>query len=160
MPRDQLIAKFSNSIGAGGLRLIGRLNVPVYRMSGGRLGSRVGDGPVLLLTTTGRKSGEPRTAPILYLAHGKAMILIDTNGGNEPRPAWSHNLKAKPQGVVEIGRRKFPVTARIAEGAEREELWRTANDQYSGFDEYAQWLERTPRVWVLEPSPASGAPAG
>jgi deazaflavin-dependent oxidoreductase (nitroreductase family) len=161
MPGDHFYARLSNTIGARGMRWTGKLNIPVYRLSGGRLGSKVGKGPVLLLTTTGRRSGEPRTAPILYLAHGEAMILIDTNGGNEPRPAWSHNLKAKPQGVVEIGRRKFPVTARIAEGAEREELWRAANDQYGGFDEYAQWLERTPRVWVLEPpTPASGAPAG
>jgi F420H(2)-dependent quinone reductase len=151
MPKDEFIAKFSNTIGARGLRWTGRLNVPVYRLSGGRIGGKVGDGPVLLLTTTGRKSGEPRTAPILYLAHGEAMILIDSNGGNERLPAWSHNLQAKPRAEVEIGRRKIAVRARVAEGAEREELWRAANAQYSGFDEYAEWLDRTPSVWVLEP---------
>ncbi len=151
MVSDRFVAKFSNTIGARGMRAIGKLNVPVYRLSGGRIGGKVGDGPVLLLTTTGRKSGEPRTAPILYLAHGEAMILIDTNGGNERLPAWSHNLKAKPRAEVEVGRRKLAVTARVAEGAEREELWRACNDQYSGFDEYAEWLKRTPSVWVLEP---------
>lgn len=146
-------------VGARGLRLLGRLNVPVYRLSGGRLANKVGDGPVLLLTTTGRRSGEPRTAPVLYLAHGDAFILIDTNAGNEKRPAWSHNLKARPRAEIEVRRRKLAVTARIAEGAEREELWRAANQQYGGFDDYIEWMRRTPRVWVLEPLPAGVATA-
>lgn len=151
MPGDHFYAKLSNSLGARGLRLTGRLNVPIYRLSGGRIGSKVGEGPVLLLTTTGRKSGQPRTAPVLYLEHGDAMILIDTNGGNERLPGWSYNLKADPEAEVEIGRRKTRVVARVAEGAEREELWRACNEQYSGFDEYVEWLDRTPSVWVLEP---------
>jgi deazaflavin-dependent oxidoreductase (nitroreductase family) len=154
MLSDAFVAKFSNTIGARGLRLIGRLNVPAYRLSGGRIGNKVGDGPVLLLTTTGRKSGEARTAPILYLAHGEAMILIDTNGGNEKLPGWSYNLKAEPQAEVEIGRRKLAVTARVATGAERDELWRAAVAQYAGFDDYVEWLDRTPSVWVLEPAVA------
>jgi deazaflavin-dependent oxidoreductase (nitroreductase family) len=152
MPGDHFYARLSNAIGARGLRWTGKLNVPVYRLSGGRIGGKVGAGPVLLLTTTGRKSGEPRTAPILYLAHGEAMILIDTNGGNEKLPAWSHNLKAKPQAAVEIGKRKLAVTARVAAGTERDELWRACVAQYSGFDEYVEWLDRTPSVWVLEPA--------
>jgi F420H(2)-dependent quinone reductase len=158
MPGDHFYAKLSNTIGARGLRWTGKLNIPIYRLSGGRLMNKVGDGPVLLLTTTGRKSGEPRTAPILYLTHGESFILIDTNGGNEKLPAWSHNLKAKPEARIEIGRRKLEVHARVAEGAEREELWRACNVQYSGFDQYAGWLTRTPSVWVLEPVPAA-APA-
>jgi deazaflavin-dependent oxidoreductase (nitroreductase family) len=156
MPGDHFYAKLSNTLGARGLRWTGKLNVPVYRLSGGRIGAKVGDGPVLLLTTTGRKSGEPRTAPILYLAHGDAMILIDTNGGNEKLPGWSHNLKAKPLAEVEIGRRKLAVTARVAKGAERDELWSAAVAQYSGFDEYVEWLDRTPSVWVLEETGSAG----
>ena len=158
MPRDHFYAKLSNSLGARGLRWAGRLNVPLYRLSGGRLMNKVGDGPVLLLTTTGRKSGESRTAPVLYLEHGEAMILIDTNGGNEKLPGWSHNLKAKPEAEVEIRGEKTKVTARIAQGREREELWRACNEQYSGFDEYVKWLDRTPSVWVLEPVGEGDAP--
>lgn len=154
---DHFYAKLSNSLGARGLRLTGKLNVPLYRLSGGRLMSKVGDGPVLLLTTTGRKSGEARTAPVLYLQHGEAMILIDTNGGNEKLPGWSHNLKAKPAAEVQIGRQRTEVTARVAEGPERDELWRACNEQYSGFDEYVEWLDRTPSVWVLEPVPTTDA---
>jgi deazaflavin-dependent oxidoreductase (nitroreductase family) len=158
MPGDHFYAKLSNSLGARGLRWTGKLNVPLYRLSGGRIGSKVGDGPVLLLTTTGRKSGEQRTAPILYLEHGEAMILIDTNGGNEKLPGWSHNLKVKPLATVEIGRQKTQVSARVAEGTERDELWRACNEQSSGFDEYVEWLDRTPSVWVLEPVDDGGAP--
>lgn len=150
--RDSFYAKLSNTIGARGLRWTGRLNVPVYRLSGGRLANKVGDGPVLLLTTTGRKSGEPRTAPVLYLERGDALVLIDTNGGNEKLPGWSHNLRAKPRAEVQIGRRRFPVTARVAEDEERAELWRACVEQYGGFDEYVGWLRRTPSVWVLEPA--------
>jgi deazaflavin-dependent oxidoreductase (nitroreductase family) len=151
MPGDHFIAKLTNSMGARGLRWTGKLNVPLYRLSGGRLGATVGDGPVLLLTTTGNKSGERRTAPVLYLAHDEAMIVIDTNAGNEKLPAWSHNLKAKPEAEVEIGKRKLRVSARAAAGVEREELWRACNEQYAGFDDYIKWLDRTPSVWVLEP---------
>jgi deazaflavin-dependent oxidoreductase (nitroreductase family) len=159
MLSDRFYAKFSNTIGARGLRWAGKLNTPIYRLSGGRLLSKVGDGPVLLLTTTGRKSGEPRTAPVLYLERGEAMVLIDTNAGNEKVPAWSHNLKAKPQAEVQIGRRKLAVEARVAEGVEREELWRACNEQYGGFDEYITWMERTPSVWVLEPQGTGGGAA-
>jgi deazaflavin-dependent oxidoreductase (nitroreductase family) len=155
MLSDRFVARFSNTIGARGLRVIGKLNVPAYRLSGGRLGNKIGDGPVLLLTTTGRKSGEARTAPVLYLARGEAMVLIDTNGGNEKLPGWSHNLRAKPLAEVEIGRRRLAVSARVAEGKEREELWRACVAQYAGFDDYIKWLKRTPSVWVLEPTTKS-----
>ncbi|HVW46448.1 MAG TPA: nitroreductase family deazaflavin-dependent oxidoreductase [Solirubrobacterales bacterium] len=151
MPSDRFVARFTNTIGARGLRAIGRLNVPAYRWSGGRIGNKVNDGPVLLLTTTGRKSGKPRTAPILYLRHGEAMVLIDTNGGNEKLPGWSCNLRARPVAEVEIGRERIKVTARVAEGEERAELWRACVAQYAGFDDYVKWLRRTPSVWVLEP---------
>ena len=151
MPSDHSWARFSNSLGARGLRWAGKLNVPVYRLSGGRVGGKVGEAPVLLLTTTGRKSGERRTCPVVYLAHGGNVVLIDTNAGNERLPAWSHNLGAHPEAEVEVGRRRLVVRARRAEGEERAELWRAHNVQYSGFDEYDAKLSREPSVWVLEP---------
>ncbi len=151
MLSDRFVAKFSNTIGARGLRVIGKLNVPAYRWSGGRIGNKVGHGPVLLLTTTGRQSGKARTAPVLYLDHGDAMVLIDTNGGNEKLPDWSHNLRAKPVAEVEIRRERTKVTARVAQGEERAELWSACVAQYAGFDDYIKWLKRTPSVWVLEP---------
>lgn len=151
MPSDHAWARFSSSLGASGLRLAGRMNVPVYRWSGGRIGGRVGKAPVLLLTTTGRKSGQRRTSPVVYLAREPDVVLIDTNAGNERLPAWSLNLGANPEAEVELGRQRRRVVARRAEGAEREELWRAHNLQYAGFDDYAVKLRRTPTVWVLEP---------
>jgi len=151
MPNDHFYARLSNALGARGLRWTGKLNAPLYRLSGGRIGGRVGRAPVLLLTTTGRKSGEPRTAPVLYLADGDDVVLINTNAGNAKIPAWSLNLKANPEAEVEIGRERRPVRARIAEGEEHEELWRKHNEQYAGFDDYKAKLEREPSVFVLEP---------
>lgn len=151
MPSDHLISRFSHSLGARGLRWTGKLNVPIYRASGGRLMSKVGKAPVLLLETTGRKSGEKRVAPLVYLADGERFIVIDTNAGNAKLPAWSHNLKADPAAEVEIGKRRTAVRARVATGEERTELWRRHNEQYAGFDDYAEVLEREPSVWVLDP---------
>jgi deazaflavin-dependent oxidoreductase (nitroreductase family) len=151
MPSDRFYSRISMSLGATGLRWTGKLNTPLYRLSGGRIGGRVGRAPVLLLTTTGRKSGEPRTAPIVYLADGANVILINTNAGNAKIPAWSFNLKANPEAEVELGRKRQSVRARVAEGEEREDLWRKHVEQFEGFDSYKQKLDREPSVWVLEP---------
>jgi len=142
----------SHSLGATGLRLVGKLNAPVYRLSGGRIGGRVGRAPVLLLTTTGRRSGQPRTAPVLYLADGDRFVVINTNAGNAKTPAWSLNLRANPAAEVEVGRRRARVRARLAEGEERAELWRRHNEQYSGWDYYESKLDREIGIFVLEPA--------
>ena len=151
MPSDRFYSRFSHSLGSKGLRLVGKLNVPVYRLSRGRIGGRVGKGPVLLLTTTGRKSGEPRTAPVLYLADGDRYVVINTNAGNAKTPAWSLNLRADPEAEVEVRGKRTQVRARIAEGEERTELWHKHMEQYSGWDYYEEQLDREPSVFVLEP---------
>ncbi len=148
---DRAISRFSSSLGARGLRWAGKLNTPVYRLTRGRLMARVGKAPVLLLTTTGRKSGQPRTAPLVYLADGERMVVIGSNAGNTTVPAWALNLKARPEAEVEIGGRRLPVRARLAAGAEREDLWRRCNEQYAGFDDYAERTDRDIAVFVLEP---------
>jgi len=130
---------------------VGKLNVPVYRLSGGRIGGKVGRGPVLLLTTTGRKSGEPRTAPVLYLADEGRFVVINTNAGNAKTPAWSLNLRANPEAEVEVGRKRFEVRSRLAEGEERADLWRRHMEQYEGWDFYESQLDREVGVFVLEP---------
>lgn len=151
MPSDRFYSRLSHSLGATGLRLVGKLNVPVYRLSRGRIGGRVGKGPVLLLTTTGRKSGEPRTAPVLYLADGERYVVINTNAGNTKVPAWSLNLRADPEAEVEVRGKRAKVRARLAEGEERDELWRRHMQQYSGWDYYESKLDREIGVFVLEP---------
>ncbi|HET7509898.1 MAG TPA: nitroreductase family deazaflavin-dependent oxidoreductase [Solirubrobacterales bacterium] len=153
MPSDHFWSKFSHSLGTTGLRWVGKLNVPLYRASRGRLGGRVGKGPVLLLTTTGRKSGEKRTAPVLYLEDAGRYVVINTNAGNLRLPAWSLNLDADPEAEVEIRGKRIAVRARAAEGEERAELWRKHNQQYAGFDDYEEMLagDRPITVYVLEP---------
>jgi len=151
MPSDHAYSRLSMSMPAGALRALGKLNVPVYRMTRGRLMGKVGRAPVLLLTSTGRRSGQPRTAPVLYLADGDRVIVIGSNAGNARAPAWSHNLKANPDAEVEIrGVRRF-LRARVAEGDERVELWRKMNEQYAGFEDYDERTSREIAVFVLEP---------
>jgi len=151
VPSDKFYSRASQAMGATGLRLTGKLNIPLYRLSGGRIGGRIGKAPVLLLTTTGRKSGLPRTAPVVYLADGANMVVIGSNAGHNRTPAWSLNLKANPEAEVEVGRKRQPVRARVAEGEERAELWRKHNVQYSGFDEYEARTDRDIALFVLEP---------
>ena len=158
MPDDRLYYRFSMSLGTRGMRWAGKLNTPLYRISGGRIGGKVNRAPVLLLTTTGRKSGQKRTAPVVYLADGDRVAVINTNAGNERVPAWSLNLKANPEAEVEIGRETRAVVARVAEGEERADLWRRHNVQFTGFDVYDEKLERQPEVFVLDPSPKPAAP--
>jgi deazaflavin-dependent oxidoreductase (nitroreductase family) len=113
---------------------------------------KIGRAPVLLLTTTGRRSGQQRTAPVLYLADGERVIVIGSNAGNERAPAWSHNLKANPDAEVQIGGKRRRVRARVAEGEERAELWRAMNEQYKGFEDYDERTTRDIAVFVLDPS--------
>ncbi len=154
MLSDRFYSRLSSSLGTRGLRWAGKMSAPLYRISGGRLLGRVGRAPVLLLTTTGRRSGRRRTAPVCYLADGESLIVIGSNAGNDRTPAWALNLKADPAAEVEIGRRRVPVRARATEGTERAELWRRCNEQYSGFDDYRARTDREIAVFVLEPNPA------
>jgi deazaflavin-dependent oxidoreductase (nitroreductase family) len=138
-------------MGAPALRWAGKLNVPIYRLSGGHLMGKIGRAPVLLLTTTGRKSGQRRTAPVVYLADGDRLSVIGSNAGNARTPAWSLNLKADPDAEVEVGRDRRAIRARVTEGNERAELWRKHNEQYAGFDDYESRTDRDIAVFVLEP---------
>lgn len=148
---DKFYSRMSQRIGARGLRWVGKLNIPLYRLSGGRIGGKINQAPVLLLTTTGRKSGQKRTAPVVYLADGEDVVVIGSNAGHNRTPAWSLNLKANPEAEIEVGRERRTVRARVAEGEERAELWRKHNEQYSGFDEYEARTDRDIALFVLEP---------
>jgi len=152
MLSDRAWSRFSTRLGDRGLRLMGKLNVPVYRATRGRLLGKVGRAPVLLLTTTGRKSGQSRTAPVVYLADGERQVVIGSNAGNARMPAWALNLVANPEAEVEVYGRRGRVRARVAEGEERADLWRRMNEQYAGFDDYKARTTRDIRVFVLEPA--------
>lgn len=151
MPSDRAFSRFSMSLPAWALRWTGKANVPLYRLTRGRVGGKVGRAPVLLLTTTGRKSGVERTAPVLYMRDGDRLVVIGSNAGNVKAPAWALNLKAKGDATVEVGASKGQVRARVAEGDERADLWRRMNEQYGGFEDYRTRTARDIAVFVLEP---------
>jgi deazaflavin-dependent oxidoreductase (nitroreductase family) len=151
MPSDRAYSRFSSALPGSWLRAAGKMNVPLYRLSRGRIGGKVGRAPVLLLTTTGRKSGQERTAPVLYMRDGERLVVIGSNAGNLKPPAWALNLRATPDAVVEVRADKREVRARVAEGEERAELWRRMNEEYAGFDDYKAKTSRDIAVFVLEP---------
>jgi F420H(2)-dependent quinone reductase len=136
---------------ASALRALGKLNVPLYRLSRGRLMNKVGHAPVMLLTSTGRRSGQPRVAPVLYARDGDRLVVVSSNGGNHNQPGWAYNLKANPDAQIQIGGKRQLVRAAVAHGDERARLWRKMNEQYAGFDDYDANVQRDIAVFVLEP---------
>ena len=150
MPSDRVYTRLSTT-SAWELKAAGKLNVPLYRATRGRLFGAVAGTPILLLTTIGRRSRQTRTAPVVYLADGDRLIVIGSNAGHKAAPAWSLNLVANPDAEVEVGGSRRRVRARVAEGDERAELWRKMNEQYSGFDDYSARTTRDIRLFVLEP---------
>lgn len=106
-----------------GLRAFSALHRACYRLSGGRLGRRLTrTAPTLLLTTIGRKTGRPRTMPLIYLADGERLIVVGSMGGSATHPAWWRNLRDRPDAWVEVAGQRWPGRAADARGAEREQL--------------------------------------
>jgi F420H(2)-dependent quinone reductase len=134
-----------------GFRILGRVHRAVYRLTGGRVGGKIGGARVLLLTTTGRKSGRPRTQPLLYTPAGAGYAVIASKGGAAQHPLWYRNLQANPHVEVTVGRETRKALARDAEGDERERLWRAMTSVYAGYDRYAEKTSRRIPVVVLEP---------
>jgi len=133
-----------------GFRILGGVHKRVYRVTGGKIGGRIGKLPVLLLTTIGRKSGQPRTQPLAYTRAGDGYAVIASKGGAPQHPLWYLNLRANPLAEVTVGRQTRKVRARDAEGEERERLWHALADLYPGYDRYAQKTSRRIPVVVLE----------
>ncbi|MGW4335323.1 nitroreductase family deazaflavin-dependent oxidoreductase [Rhodococcus koreensis] len=140
------------------IKWMSKFNVVLYRRTGGRLGGkwRVGSAfprglPVCLLTTTGRKSGEPRISPLLFLEDGNRIVLVASQGGLPKHPMWYLNLRANPQVTVQVKSRVRPMTAQVADPAERARLWPRLVDMYADFDNYQAWTDRTIPVVVCTP---------
>ena len=134
------------------LTALSRAHVALYRASRGRLGGRISRGaPVLLLTTTGRKSGKRRTTPLLYLEDGGRYVVIASVGGAPKHPAWYLNLLANPAATIEAGRRNLAVTASTASPEERTRLWPLAVQIYPGYDDYQAKTTREIPVVILAP---------
>ena len=137
--------------GAPTLQKLGmRAAVALYRWTGGAVGGRVGRESVLLLTTTGRKSGQRRTVPVSYFEEGSTLFVIASNAGWESHPAWYLNLVANPNAEIEIKRSRRPVTARVATPQEREHLLAYVAIQNPRRNERIPTTRQIPVV-ILEP---------
>lgn len=123
----------------------------LYERTDGRVGRSLAGRPMLLLRTTGAKTGEPRTAALLYVPDGDAFAVIASKGGDVRHPGWFHNLRANPEVEIQVGRERIPVRARVAEGDERRRLWTEANRINKGqYDDYQSRTDRVIPVVVLE----------
>ena len=133
-------------------RISSRLHRNMYRRSNGRRGGTVGSNkrPVALLTTTGRRTGEDREWPVIYLRDDERIVVVASNGGRDHHPAWYLNLLTHPRCVVQIGSDRMPVVARDADPVERAELWPRLTAMYSGYDDYAAKTTRVLPVVMLE----------
>lgn len=124
----------------------------LYEHTDGRVGASIGGRPMLLLRTVGRRTGTPRTSALLYVPDGDRYAVVASKGGAPAHPGWFHNLMAAPHVEVQVGRKRIPVRARVAEGEERSRLWTRADEINQGG--YSQYQSRTSReipVVVLEP---------
>jgi deazaflavin-dependent oxidoreductase (nitroreductase family) len=107
--------------------------------------------PTLLLTTKGRKSGEPRALPLIYGRHGDAYVVIASKGGMPEHPLWFRNLEAEPACELQVAARHLRARARVAGGAERERLWKQMAEIYPPYLDYQKATKRTIPVVVLDP---------
>jgi deazaflavin-dependent oxidoreductase (nitroreductase family) len=130
--------------------LYGAEHVRVYRETGGRRGYHWRGARVLLLTTRGRTSGEPRTTPLIHREDGDRWVLIASQGGAPEHPGWYKNLAADPEATIQIHDEVVPVRATTAEGADRERLWSLMNEEWPAYDTYTTRTDREIPVVVLE----------
>ena len=120
-----------------------------FRANEGRVGGPFQGATLLLLHTTGARSGEERVNPLAYLRVGDELAIFGSKAGAPTNPAWFHNLVADPAATVEVGTETYPVTARFAEGAERDAIWARQKEVMPGFAEYETMTTRTIPVVLL-----------
>jgi deazaflavin-dependent oxidoreductase (nitroreductase family) len=129
-----------------------RLHGRLYRLSGGRIGATIRGIPVLLLTTTGRKTGLPRTRTLMYLRDGDDYVIVASNAGLDKPPAWWFNLKATPRVSVQVGSRELKAVAQIAGPAEHARLWQELVELNPFYAAYQGRTDRVLDVVVLRTS--------
>ncbi|MBA2595213.1 MAG: nitroreductase family deazaflavin-dependent oxidoreductase [Chloroflexota bacterium] len=121
-----------------------------FRANGGKVGGMFAGAPLLLLTTTGAKSGQPRTAPLVYTIDDGKWVIIASKGGAPTHPDWFHNLRAHPDVTIEVGTDTFSVRASIPEGDERQRLYDQMAAQMPNFAEYQRNTTRQIPIVLLE----------
>ena len=123
----------------------------IYRLTGGRVMGSFGKAPVLLLTTTGRKSGKKRTTPLLYLEDAGAYCVVASSGGSPKHPAWYLNLTAHPETELQVRNRKLSATAETTTADEKKRLWTRFTEIYADYDTYQKRTDREIPIVTLTP---------
>ncbi len=132
------------------LALITRLHRFVYRVSGGRVGARLAGSRMLLLEHVGRRTGEPRSTPLLYIDDGPRLVVVASNAGDQRPPAWWLNLQHKSEAAVQVGREHYRVLAREADASEQERLWPILEESYRYYADYRARTRRKISIVILE----------
>lgn len=152
MAEPKPFTPFQEKVARFVIQPMSKINTWIYRASGGRWGAKFSHGaPVCLLVTTGRKTGEPRTAPLLYLERGDDIVLVASQGGMSKNPAWYLNLEANPDCDIEIGTKTLPMRARRASAEEKAELWPALVAMYPDYDTYQARTDRDIPVLICSP---------
>jgi deazaflavin-dependent oxidoreductase (nitroreductase family) len=134
------------------IKWMSKANTWIFKKTGGRFGDKFLRGaPVGILTTTGRKSGEPRESPLLFLQEGRRIILVASQGGRANNPMWYLNLKANPQITFQTKHELLHLTAREATDVERDEYWPKLDAMYSDFATYRSYTDRKIPIIICDP---------
>ncbi len=131
--------------------LFGDEHVRAYRETGGQRGYHWRGTEILLLNTTGRRSGQERTFALIHRADGDRYVIVASKGGAPDHPLWFKNLEAQPDVTVQVRDQVIPVRASVAEGDERARLWSLMTEVWPNYDNYQRKTEREIPVVVLEP---------
>ena len=123
-----------------------------FRANGGETSGPFAGAPLLLLTSTGAKSGETRTSPVVHTRDGDRYVIIASKAGADTNPNWFHNLVANPRATIEVGADTIPVVATVAEGDERTRLYDAQAALMPNFAEYAEKTTRQIPVFILTPA--------
>jgi deazaflavin-dependent oxidoreductase (nitroreductase family) len=137
------------------MRVFTTLHVGLYRLSGGKLGGGMAGLPLLVLTTTGRKSGVKRSNPLGYIEHDGGYVVTASNNGSDRNPGWYYNLRETPQAGVQIGRRVFSARAEEVSSDMRRKLWERLVGIAPGYKGYAKSTSRTIPMMILYPDGSS-----
>jgi deazaflavin-dependent oxidoreductase (nitroreductase family) len=133
-------------------KLFGQAHVEAYRATGGERGYAWRGTHILLLTTTGRKSGEPRTTPLIHVADGdRRWVVIASKGGAPENPSWFENLVADPDATIQVQAEEIPVRMSVVEGPDRDRLWGLMTAEWPAYDDYAAKTDRRIPVVAFEP---------
>ena len=133
------------------MKVASKVHVSLYQFSGGRIGPRLGKLPILLLTTTGRKSGKSRTMPLLYLREGTDLVVVASKGGSVTHPDWFRNLQTNRQVEVQVGRSSQPMIALEADKGRHDRLWPEAVKVWPGYSKYQASTARLIPLVILSP---------